>query len=159
MLFDTADSYGTLELNGRAEVLLGRFERRYRREDRGRRSTDAQSSFDAMLDDAGNFFLGDNHKMRASKAGNRQQVATKFAPYSWRLTRGSLQSAARESLSRLEQDKLCIAQLHWSTANYQPMQEGALWEGIADVYDAELCEAVGVSNYGPIQLNRFSERM
>jgi pyridoxine 4-dehydrogenase len=70
-----------------------------------------------------------------------------------------LQSAARESLSRLEQDKICIAQLHWSTANYQPMQEGALWEGIADVYDAELCEAVGVSNYGPIQLNRFSERM
>ena len=28
-LFDTADSYGTLDLNGRAEILLGSFERRY----------------------------------------------------------------------------------------------------------------------------------
>ena len=37
--------------------------------------------------------------------------------------------------------------------------QGALWEGIADVYDAGLCEAVGISNYGPLQLSRFSERM
>jgi pyridoxine 4-dehydrogenase len=86
--------------------------------------------------------------------------------------------------------ELSVAQLHWSTANYQPLQEGkfileifvvartviltssfssayfafvivqgALWEGIADVYDAGLCEAVGISNYGPLQLSRFSERM
>ena len=31
-LFDTADSYGTLDLNGRAEILLGEFERRYQME-------------------------------------------------------------------------------------------------------------------------------
>ncbi len=36
---------------------------------------------------------------------------------------------------------------------------GALWEGIADVYDAGLCEAVGISNYGPVQLTKFSARM
>jgi pyridoxine 4-dehydrogenase len=36
---------------------------------------------------------------------------------------------------------------------------GALWEGIADIYDADLCEAVGVSNYGPLQLQKFSKRM
>lgn len=36
---------------------------------------------------------------------------------------------------------------------------GALWEGIADIYDEGLAEAVGVSNYGPLQLNKFSERM
>merc|ERR1711966_317792 len=34
-----------------------------------------------------------------------------------------------------------------------------LWEGIANVYDKGLCEAVGVSNYGPKQLSKFSERM
>ena len=28
-IFDTADSYGTMDLNGRAEILLGQFERRY----------------------------------------------------------------------------------------------------------------------------------
>jgi pyridoxine 4-dehydrogenase len=62
----------------------------------------------------------------------------------------------------LEQDKLAIAQLHWSTSNYQPFQEGALWEGICDVYDDGLCDAVGVSNFGPQQLlkvaNRIQER-
>lgn len=55
--------------------------------------------------------------------------------------------------------ELCVAQLHWSTANYQPFQEGALWEGLADIYDAGLCEAVGISNYGPLQLQKVSARM
>ena len=32
-------------------------------------------------------------------------------------------------------------------------------EGLADIYDEDLCEAVGVSNYGPIQLTKFSQRM
>jgi pyridoxine 4-dehydrogenase len=151
-LFDTADSYGTLELNGRAEILLGRFERRYLDEER-------PTSLNTMFDDMGNFFLGNNDNKVQKINNNRQQVATKFAPYPWRISRGSLLSAARESLKRLEQDKLCVAQLHWSTANYQPFQEGALWEGIADIYDAGLCEAVGISNYGPIQLTKFAERM
>ena len=55
--------------------------------------------------------------------------------------------------------ELCVAQLHWSTQNYQPLQEGALREGIADIYDADLCKAVGISNYGSQQLQKFSERM
>lgn len=88
-----------------------------------------------------------------------QQVATKFAPYPWRINRQSLVVAAQQSLQRLQQPKLAIAQLHWSTANYQPFQEAALWEGIADVYDAGLCDAVGVSNYGPKQLQKIATRM
>ncbi|KAL7466025.1 hypothetical protein ACHAXS_006316 [Conticribra weissflogii] len=149
-IFDTADSYGTLELNGRAETLLGKFERRYLDEKNN------NSSINNIFS-VGNFFGGDISERSSEK--NRQQVATKFAPYPWRVTRGSLVQAAKESLKRLDQDKLCVAQLHWSTANYQPFQEGALWEGIADVYDAGLCEAVGVSNYGPMQLQKFSKRM
>ena len=91
-IFDTADSYGTLELNGRAEILLGRFERRYQEENA---STKSQSTFDLGT------FLGNSD---ASTKNNKQQVATKFAPYPWRITRGSLVRAARESLKRLEQD-------------------------------------------------------
>lgn len=147
-IFDTADSYGTLELNGRAEILLGRFERRYQEETSSTKSQPNMFDFGGLLGNADS----------ASKR-SKQQVATKFAPYPWRITRGSLVQAAKESLKRLEQDKLCVAQLHWSTANYQPFQEGALWEGIADVYDAGLCEAVGVSNYGPLQLQKVSKRM
>lgn len=130
-VFDTADSYGTTNLNGRAEILLGQFEARYLME----------------------------KKVQQLPNRKQQQVATKFAPYPWRLTRGSVVNAARDSLNRLGQSKLAIAQLHWSTANYQPFQEGALWNGIADVYDEGLADAVGVSNYGPIQLRKFSSYM
>lgn len=148
-IFDTADSYGTFELNGRAEILLGQFERRYQEEVSNDKSRPGAFDFRSLL--------GNN--VDAAASGNKQQIATKFAPYPWRITRGSLVQAARESLKRIGQDKLCVAQLHWSTANYQPFQEGALWEGIADIYDSDLCEAVGISNYGPQQLSKFSERM
>jgi pyridoxine 4-dehydrogenase len=138
-VFDTADSYGTLALNGRAEILLGEFERRYLPD----RET-KKPWWDLK---------------QSSSNDNMQQVATKFAPYPWRITRGSMLQAAKESLERLQQPKLAIAQLHWSTANYQPFQEGALWEGLADIYDEGLCDAVGVSNYGPKQLQKFATRM
>ena len=100
---------GTLELNGRAEFLLGQFERRYKME----------NQIDRTRFDLGKF-LGSG----TVSSINTQQVATKFAPYPWRVTRGSLVQAAKESLKRLEQDKISVAQLHWSTAKYQPFQEG-----------------------------------
>lgn len=140
-IFDTGDSYGTFDLNGRAEILLGQFERRYLEE----KSNSSKSMFGIGT------FVGN--------ASNKQQVATKLAPYPWRLTRGSLVNAAQKSLARLEQDKLAIAQLHWSTAKYNIFQEAALWEGLGDIYDAGLCKAVGVSNFGPVQLRKFSDRM
>lgn len=102
---------GTLELNGRAEILLGQFERRYLSENQSK----SRNEFDLGM------IFGGSTK---NSNDNKQQVATKFAPYPWRITRGSLVQAARASLKRLEQDKLCVAQLHWSTANYQPFQEG-----------------------------------
>jgi len=144
-IFDTADSYGTLDLNGRAEILLGQFERRYLK--------DRDDSTD------GNDFLSESSSSSSLKLPSRQQVATKFAPYPWRIFRSSMVEAAKSSLLRLEQDKLTLAQLHWSTANYQPFQERALWAGIADVYDSGLCEAVGVSNYGPLQLQKIADYM
>jgi len=102
-VFDTADSYGTLDLNGRAEILLGEFERRYQEE-----RNDIETPWWEFN--------------KQSDNSNAQQVATKFAPYPWRITRGSLLNAAEASLKRLGQSKLAIAQLHWSTANYQPFQ-------------------------------------
>lgn len=141
-IFDTADSYGTLDLNGRAEILLGEFERKYQKEltEGGKQAQWWE-------------FGGTNAK------SSEQQVATKLAPYPWRVTRGQVVSAAKASLARLQQPKLAVAQLHWSTSNYQPFQEKALWEGIADVYDEGLCDAVGVSNYGPVQLQKVASRM
>ncbi|GAX26258.1 hypothetical protein FisN_16Lh088 [Fistulifera solaris] len=125
-LFDTADSYGTLDLNGRSEILLGEFERRYL-----------------------------NQRGWLAPPLRPQQVATKLAPYPWRITSQSFVNAAEASLGRLQQDRLAICQLHWSTANYQPLQERALWDGLRRIYEKDLCQAVGVSNYGPRQLQKI----
>lgn len=39
------------------------------------------------------------------------------------------------SLERLQIDQLGIGQLHWSTANYAPLQELALWDGLVAMYE------------------------
>jgi pyridoxine 4-dehydrogenase len=147
-IFDTADSYGTLDLNGRAEILLGKFERRYLQE---KSAADKNSKKEEQ--GLFSFFTPKSE----SKILQPQQVATKLAPYPWRVTPQSMVKSVKGSLRRLEQDQLVLAQLHWSTANYQPFQEKALWEGIGDVYDEGLCQAVGVSNYGPQQFKKISE--
>lgn len=173
-LFDTADSYGTLDLNGRAEILLGQFERRYRTElgledqddhtESGNQHAPSSSSSPrptsvlAWLEMMGSSLLSSSFSMAARRGYRPQQVATKLAPYPWRVTPGQVVSSTKGSLRRLQQPKVAILQLHWSTANYQPLQESALWEGISDAYDQGLCEAVGVSNYGPIQLTKVAQR-
>ena len=152
-IFDTADSYGTLDLNGRAEILLGQFERRYiseRKEETQQTRNDDTNVFMNLFTPGGT---------QTKRSFQPQQVATKFAPYPWRITSNQLVNAAKSSLSRLEQSKLSIAQLHWSTANYQPFQERALWKGIGDIYEEGLCDAIGVSNYGPVQLQKIADYM
>eukprot|EP00884_Botryococcus_braunii_P018897 jgi/Botrbrau1/5691/Bobra.0071s0025.1 len=82
-------------------------------------------------------------------------VATKLAAYPWRLTAGQFVKACRASLERLGLEQLALGQLHWSTANYAPPQERALWDGLVAMYDQGLVQAVGVSNYGPKQMTRI----
>ncbi|KAL1532079.1 Pyridoxine 4-dehydrogenase [Salvia divinorum] len=89
--------------------------------------------------------------------GNKQVrdnivIATKFAAYPWRVTPNQFVEACRSSLDRIQLDQIGIGQLHWSTANYAPLQERALWDGLVAMYDKGLVRAVGVSNYGPKQL-------
>ncbi|OMO97832.1 Aldo/keto reductase [Corchorus olitorius] len=79
-------------------------------------------------------------------------IATKFAAYPWRLTPGQFVQACRASRDRMQIEQIGIGQLHWSTANYAPPQELALWNGLVAMYEKGLVKAVGVSNYGPKQL-------
>lgn len=79
-------------------------------------------------------------------------IATKFAAYPWRITPGQFVKACEMSLDRLQIEQIGIGQLHWSTANYAPLQEMALWDGLVAMYEKGLVRAVGVSNYGPKQL-------
>ena len=48
---------------------------------------------------------------------------------------GQFVAACKGSLRRLGMEQLGIGQLHWSTANYQPLQERALWDGLLALYD------------------------
>jgi len=140
-LFDTADSYGTGNgLDGRSEVLLGEFLKRYP-ERSARGDTNKRTNDDAVA------------------RQSRVNIASKFAPYPWRVTPQSITNAAKESAARLGVDQIQLGQLHWSTGNYQPLQERALWAGIADAYDQGIIKAVGLSNYGPKQLKRVAAYM
>jgi pyridoxine 4-dehydrogenase len=125
-LFDTGDSYGTGRLNGRSELLLGRFNREY-------------------------------------VSSNKEDIciATKLAAYPWRWTRNSMVKACKSSAQRLGKN-VDLVQMHWSTANYAPWQEGGLLDGLADLYEQGLVKGVGLSNYGPKRLKqvqkKFAER-
>ncbi|MEH1836167.1 MAG: aldo/keto reductase [Nostoc sp.] len=125
-LFDTGDSYGTGRLNGRSELLLGRFNREY---------------------------LG--------LCKENICIATKLAAYPWRWTRQSMVKACKSSAQRLGRN-VDLVQMHWSTANYAPWQEGGLLDGLADLYEQGLVKGVGLSNYGPKRLKqvqkKFAER-
>ncbi|KZV30531.1 pyridoxal reductase, chloroplastic [Dorcoceras hygrometricum] len=84
-------------------------------------------------------------------------IATKFAAYPWRLRPKQFVDACKSSLDRMQLDQIGIGQLHWSTANYAPLQERALWDGLVAMYDKGLVRAVGVSNYGPKQLLKIHD--
>ncbi|XP_010442932.1 PREDICTED: pyridoxal reductase, chloroplastic [Camelina sativa] len=100
-------------------------------------------------------FIKDSQVLKGKQ--NEVVVATKFAAYPWRLTSGQFVNACRASLDRLQIDQLGIGQLHWSTANYAPLQELVLWDGLVAMYEKGLVRAVGVSNYGPQQLVKIHD--
>ncbi|BAZ39102.1 hypothetical protein NIES4101_50540 [Calothrix sp. NIES-4101] len=84
-------------------------------------------------------------------------IATKLAAYPWRLTRNSMVAAGKASAKRLGRD-IDLVQMHWSTANYAPWQEGALLDGLADLYEQGLVKGVGLSNYGTKRLRWVHQR-
>ena len=125
-LIDTADSYGTGNLNGRSESLLG-------------------------------LFLKDTSFAKKK----RIQIATKLAPYPWRIGNKGFNKPFFNSLKRLN-NKLDIVQLHWSTAKYNPWQELQLLNNLCDLLDQGFNFKLGLSNIGPQRLttliNHLSKR-
>ena len=88
-------------------------------------------------------------------------LATKLAPYPWRLTRGAMVAAGKASAARFGRN-IDLVQMHWSTANYFPWQEWQLLDGLGDLYEKGLVKGVGLSNYGAKRLGqvyqKFSDR-
>jgi pyridoxine 4-dehydrogenase len=79
------------------------------------------------------------------------KVATKLAPFPWRLGRGGFKRAFDASKKRLG-GHLDRIQLHWSTARYAPWQELPLLDGLADLVEQGLVPELGLSNVGPKRL-------
>jgi pyridoxine 4-dehydrogenase len=85
-------------------------------------------------------------------------LATKLAPFPWRLGRGGFDRPFEASLQRL-QGRLDRVQLHWSTARYAPWQEGSLLDGLARLVSDGAAVSLGLSNFGPQRLRWAHERL
>lgn len=83
--------------------------------------------------------------------GGAPVVATKFMPYPWRLRRGSLVRALRDSLERLGLSRVDLYQIHQPLP---PVPIETWMDGLAEAVELGLTRAVGVSNYSPKQMER-----
>jgi aryl-alcohol dehydrogenase-like predicted oxidoreductase len=78
-------------------------------------------------------------------------LATKFFPYPWRLTRSSLSAALRSSLKRLDVPNVNLYILHFPVP---PVPLETWVEALADVHQAGLTRAVGISNCSLAQMQK-----
>ncbi len=120
---DTADSYGTGNLLGQSEKLIGNF-------------------------------LEELPTRKVKKI----TIATKLAPFPWRIGRNGLNHAFQESNKRLR-GHITRVQLHWSTYRYAPWQEEQLLDGLGDLYEKGLIKEIGLSNTGPKRLNFLYQKL
>ncbi|WOK99535.1 hypothetical protein Cni_G08247 [Canna indica] len=93
--------------------------------------------------------LGRFIKERQEKEPVEVAVATKFAALPWRLGRGSVLSALKDSLARLGLSSVELYQLHWPGIWGN---EGRYIDGLGDAVEQGLVKAVGVSNYSEKRL-------
>jgi len=128
---------------------------------RGYRDEDIRQAYDASLE-AGVFFMdtaevygqGRSETLLGKFLAETEQkvvVATKFMPYPWRLGRGSLKRALRNSLKRLGRASVDLYQIHWP---FPPVQIEVWMDAMSEAVQAGLITAVGVSNYDRKQMQR-----
>ena len=89
---------------------------------------------------------------------NEITIATKLAPFPWRIGRNGLHKAFQESNQRLK-GYMKRVQLHWSTYRYAPWQEEQLLNGLGDLHEKGLIEEIGLSNTGPKRLNFLYQKL
>ncbi|KAJ9522698.1 hypothetical protein QJQ45_019899 [Haematococcus lacustris] len=100
-------------------------------------------------------FLGEF--MRESGTSSTVQIATKFAPLPWRLTAGSVPTAAKASLERLGLAKMSLYMQHWPGFFFNTFSNDAYLEGLASVKNTGLADAIGVSNFNAQRVRHASK--
>jgi aryl-alcohol dehydrogenase-like predicted oxidoreductase len=71
-------------------------------------------------------------------------LATKMMPFPWRIWKGSLKYALKNSLRRLQLAKVHLYQMHWPLP---PVKVETWMNRMADMVEEGLVRGVGVSNY------------
>jgi pyridoxine 4-dehydrogenase len=89
---------------------------------------------------------------------DRLCLATKLAPFPWRLGRRGFDRAVTASTRRLG-GRIDRVQLHWSTSRYAPWQEGPLLQGLADRLASGEIAQLGLSNFGPRRLRHLHAQL
>ena len=136
-------------------------ERRFWGYGQGYGEAEVAAAFDAsvaagieLFDTAEIYGSGESERLLGNlirERGARVVVATKFAPYPWRLSARTLRRALAASLRRLGLARVDLYQIHFP---YTILSQRGMLDAMADaVADGEI-GAVGVSNYGARQLLR-----
>jgi aryl-alcohol dehydrogenase-like predicted oxidoreductase len=123
--------------------------------------SDLRSAFDASVEAGVTFYdtaeiYGGGQSERflgqfIQESGRQVVVTTKFMPQPWKFRRSALLRSLRASLERLQMEKVDLYLIHWP---YPPRSVEVWAEELANVFDAGLVKAVGVSNYSVAQMER-----
>lgn len=133
---------------------------------RGYDEADIREAYDCCMQSGINFFdtaevygLGQSEKMigRLLHADSRPAVlATKFFPFPFRLTKGSVQRALSGSLRRLELPAVDLYQIHQP---FSAIPDISLMRALADAVQAGRIRAAGVSNYDVNRTRRSADHL
>ena len=124
-------------------------------------ASDLRPAFDASVEAGVNFFdtaeiYGGGRSEQflgqfIRESGRQVVVSTKFMPQPWKFRRGALMRSLLASLDRLGLEKVDLYLIHWP---YPPRSVETWADELANVVDAGLVRAVGVSNYSVAQMER-----
>ncbi len=127
---------------------------------------DIQAAFEVSLQAGINFYdtaevygMGRSERLlgqhlaalREAGGGSNLVIASKFFPFPWRLWKGRLRAALKNSLERLELKQVDLYQIHWP---FPPISVETWAEALGEAVKSGLVRAVGVSNYNIEQTRR-----
>jgi len=75
-------------------------------------------------------------------------IATKMMPFPWRVFKGSMRVALKNSLKRLKQSSIALYQMH---VQIPPLRPQTWMKRMLEMHEIGLIDAIGVSNYNLAQ--------
>ena len=162
-LIDSADSYGTGQLNGRSEQLLGKF--LLDTSNAQKKRIQICTKLAPYPWRVGNKGFTKPFLKSLERLNNKLDIVqlhwstAKYNPWQELQLLNNLCDLIDQgfnkpffkSLERLN-NKLDIVQLHWSTSKYNPWQELQLLDNLCDLLDKGFDFQIGLSNIGPQRL-------